>query len=181
MAAGTNLERLWTPWRGAYVREPQPPGCFLCRLSDADASQDAANLVLLREAEVFLLLNLFPYNSGHLLAATRRHLGDFTSLGGQTRDALFALAQRAATALTEEYRPQGFNLGLNLGSVAGAGVPDHLHVHIVPRWGGDANFMTVVGETKVMPESIAQTYARLRPYFREAGERQPAVGSGGGE
>lgn len=167
--AGANLERLWTPWRAAYVLEPQPPGCFLCRLSDADPAHDAANLVLLREPEVFLLLNRYPYNSGHLLVAPRRHIGDFTALAAPVRDQLFALSQRAAGVLKEAYQPQGFNIGLNLGAVAGAGLPDHLHAHLVPRWGGDANFMTVIGETKVMPESLEQTYARLRPWFQEIG------------
>jgi ATP adenylyltransferase len=166
--SGANLERLWTPWRAAYVLQPSTTGetgCFLCRLADLEPGGDAANLVLLHEPDVFLLLNRFPYNSGHLLAAPRRHIGDFTALSGATRDALFGLCQRAIAALRDEYRPQGFNVGLNLGAVAGAGVPDHLHAHLVPRWGGDANFMTVVGETKVMPESLEQTYARLRPYF----------------
>jgi ATP adenylyltransferase len=162
---GSNLERLWTPWRSAYVGVAQPPGCFLCALQAAPAAQDRQNLVLLREPEVFLLLNRFPYSPGHLLVAPREHTGDLASLADETRDRLFALAQRAARALQDVYRCDGLNVGMNLGRAAGAGVPDHLHVHVLPRWSGDTNFMTVIGETRVLPESLEQTWERLRPSF----------------
>jgi ATP adenylyltransferase len=162
---GANLDRLWTPWRAAYVALEQPGGCFLCALQSADPANDRANLVLYREPSVYLLLNRFPYNPGHLLVAPRVHIGSLVDLEAQIRDSLFALAQRATAALTQTYHPGGFNLGMNLGHVAGAGVPDHLHVHVVPRWLGDANFTTVVGETRVLPETLEQTWDRLRPYF----------------
>lgn len=175
----SSLQRLWTPWRAAYVGQPQPPGCFLCRLAGAEPAADPENLVLLREADVYLLLNRFPYNPGHLLVAPREHTGDFTALAPAALQALFALCQRATTVLTAEYRPQGLNLGLNLGAVAGAGAPDHLHVHLVPRWGGDTNFMTVTAETRVLPELLEETFRRLRPYFEAGGyNRRPAAPTG---
>jgi ATP adenylyltransferase len=162
---GANLGRLWTPWRAEYVGVAQPSGCFLCDLGAADPAGDEANLVLYREPDVYLLLNRFPYNPGHLLVAPRAHVGDFVSLEAGPRDRLFALAQRAAGVLTRVSGPGGFNLGMNLGRVAGAGMPDHLHLHIVPRWGGDSNFMTVIAETRVLPESLTQTFQRLKPHF----------------
>ncbi len=164
---GSNLDRLWTPWRAAYVGVEQPPGCFLCVLQAADPANDPANLVLCRERSVFLLLNRFPYNPAHLLVAPRAHIGSFIELNAAVRNDLFALVQRATAALAQEYHAGGFNVGINLGHVAGAGVPDHLHVHVVPRWLGDANFTTVVGETRVLPETLEQTWGRLRPCFDE--------------
>jgi ATP adenylyltransferase len=161
----TGLQRLWTPWRLEYVGGPPSVDCFLCALAEADPGADEPNLVLLREPLVFLLLNRFPYNSGHLLVAPRAHIGNLTVLPSPTRDALFALVQRASTVLGDIYEPGGFNIGMNLGRVAGAGVPDHLHVHIVPRWNGDTNFMTVTAATRVLPEMLEQAYRRLRPRF----------------
>jgi ATP adenylyltransferase len=168
--SGVGLERLWTPWRAAYVGVPQPPGCFLCNLQAADPALDRENLVLLREDSVYLLLNRFPYNPGHLLVAPREHLSDFTTLAPDLRDQLFALVQRSTGILQTEYDAAGFNIGMNLGHAAGAGVPGHLHAHIVPRWSGDANFMTVVTQTRVLPESLEQTFDRLRPYFAGTAE-----------
>jgi len=162
---GANLARLWTPWRAEYIGVAQPPGCFLCALASADPRDDRPNLVLHREADVYLLLNRFPYSPGHLLVAPRAHLADFTTIPADLRDRLFALVQRAASALGDVYEPAGFNIGLNLGRVAGAGVPDHLHGHVVPRWAADSNFMTVIGETRVLPETLDQTFNKLRPYF----------------
>lgn len=162
---GANLQRLWTPWRAEYVETVQTPGCFLCALESADPAHDGPNLVLYREADIYLLLNRFPYNPGHLLIAPRAHVGEFTELESSLRDRLFALVQRATRVLRAVYQPGGFNIGLNLGRVAGAGVPDHLHVHVVPRWGADSNFMTITGETRVLPETLGQTYQRLRPSF----------------
>jgi ATP adenylyltransferase len=166
--AGANLDRLWTPWRAAYVGGSPASGCFLCAAYAADPSNDRANLVLYRDPQAFLLLNRFPYNPGHLLVAPAAHLGSFIDLSAAVRDALFALVQWATKVLTEEYRADGFNLGMNLGRVAGAGVPDHLHAHVVPRWSGDVNFMTDIGETRVLPETLDQTFDRLRRYFVEA-------------
>ncbi len=138
-------------------------GCFLCATGAvAQEAQDEANLIVHRAELAFILLNRYPYNSGHLLVAPYAHAGDLTLLPPPAGHALFDLTQRAVAALQEEYHPDGFNVGLNLGQAAGAGLPDHLHVHVVPRWNGDTNFMPVVGGTKVLPETLDQTWARLR-------------------
>jgi ATP adenylyltransferase len=140
-------------------------GCLLCVLPAEDPSRDAENLLLHRGERAFVLLNLYPYNTAHLMVAPYRHTGDLATLPSEDGGELLALAQRAVTAIGGEYRPDGFNLGMNLGRVAGAGLPDHLHLHIVPRWSGDTNFMPLTAETKVLPESLQQTYARLKSVF----------------
>jgi ATP adenylyltransferase len=117
---------------------------------------------------VFVILNAFPYNTGHLMVAPVRHVGELHDLESSELSALMQLTSRSVDIVKEAMDPDGFNVGMNLGAVAGAGVPGHLHVHVVPRWGGDTNFMTVVGETKVLPEMIADTDARLRPLFARA-------------
>ena len=176
------MERLWTPWRMQYVAGTAgdggdaagaggagtggpssggEPECFLCAAA-AVPERDEENLVVLRGDTGFLVLNRYPYNSGHVLVAPYQHVGDLTLLPADVGHGLFDLTQRAVAALQAEYRPDGFNVGLNLGRPAGAGVPDHLHIHVVPRWTGDTNFMAVVGETKVLPEALDQTWARLR-------------------
>jgi len=157
------VERLWTPWRRAYLEadaDSRSEGCFLCQHA-ADVEHDRENLVLFRAASVFVLLNLYPYNSGHLMVAPYAHTGDLPGLDASVASELMHVTQRTVDALQRVYAPDGFNLGMNLGKSAGAGVPDHLHVHVVPRWNGDTNFMPVTGETKVLPESLEQTYERL--------------------
>ena len=139
-------------------------GCFLCEKPREDA--DERNLIVARVERVYAVLNLYPYNTGHTLVAPYTHGGDLTALDAVTCAALMALTQRVVAALRDEYQPDAFNVGMNLGRPAGAGVPDHLHVHIVPRWTGDTNFMPVLAETKVLPESLEQTYARLRRALR---------------
>ncbi len=164
------MDRLWTPWRMAFIEQASasggPQGCFLCAKAAAPPAADRENLVLLRGRLAYVLLNLYPYNSGHLMVAPYAHIGDLTALPDADANELFALVRRAVGALRATYRPDGFNVGMNLGQAAGAGVPDHLHVHVVPRWNGDTNFMPVVGETKVLPESLGQTYDRLLPAFQ---------------
>ena len=163
------MERLWTPWRRAFVEggDARDEGCFLCTKSAAD--DDRANLIVARSERGFVLLNLYPYNNGHLLVAPYEHAGDLARLDATVAAELMHLTQRSVAVLERVYRPDAFNVGMNLGKPAGAGVPDHLHVHVVPRWNGDTNFMPVVGNTKVLPESLDQTYERLRPVFAEAG------------
>jgi ATP adenylyltransferase len=141
------------------------PACFLCANASAPAEHDARLYVLHRAPQVYALLNLYPYNSGHVLVAPYAHIGDLTQLPPETSHALMDLTQQVVAALQAEYRPDGLNIGLNLGRAAGAGLPDHLHIHVVPRWNGDTNFMPVVGETKVLPEALDQTWARLRTHF----------------
>jgi ATP adenylyltransferase len=117
---------------------------------------------------VFVLLNLYPYNSGHLMVAPYAHTGDLARLETPVASDLMSVTQRSVEALQQAYTPQAFNVGMNLGRAAGAGVPDHLHMHVVPRWNGDTNFMPIVGETKVLPETLDQTYDRLAPHFRNS-------------
>jgi ATP adenylyltransferase len=180
------VEILWSPWRMAYISpdsagggeaptpapEPAPgalndaasdaSGCVFCDLPAQGPARDHANLLLLRGETMFVMLNRYPYNSGHLMIIPHRHLRDVGRLTPQECAEMMALLQRMVAALTAEYRPQGFNVGMNLGEVAGAGIAEHLHMHLVPRWGGDTNFMPVVGATKVLPEALGQTWTRLR-------------------
>jgi ATP adenylyltransferase len=161
-------ERLWSPWRMDYIlRGEGAPrgGCVFCDLPAAGPDKDEANHLLARGTVSFLLLNAFPYNPGHLMAAPYRHVGDYEELTAEELAEMTALVGRAIRAMREESGPHGFNLGMNLGQVAGAGIADHLHLHLVPRWGGDTNFMPVVGQTKVLPELLGETYRRLRPHF----------------
>ncbi len=142
------------------------PACFLCAKIADDPSRDRENLVLFRGERCFALLNLYPYNTGHLMVAPCEHTGDYATLDPRTATELTELSQRSVSAIQRAYAPDAFNIGMNLGRPAGAGVPDHLHVHVVPRWSGDTNFMPIIADTKVMPESLEQTYDRLRPLFR---------------
>jgi ATP adenylyltransferase len=162
-------ERLWSPWRMAYVRGggdgSGADGCIFCDLPAAAEEQDEANHLLARGKVSFVLLNAFPYNPGHLMAAPYRHIGDYEELTAEELAEIMSFAGTAIRAIREGSDAHGFNLGMNVGQVAGAGIADHLHLHLVPRWGGDTNFMPIVGQTKVLPELLAETYARLRPWF----------------
>jgi ATP adenylyltransferase len=156
------MERLWTPWRMKYVQEADraPDECLFCELPKR--SDDAEALILHRGANAFSMLNLYPYNTAHSMVAPYLHTADLAGLPAEIAADLFAEVQRVVRAIQAEYQPDGFNLGMNLGRVAGAGVPDHLHVHIVPRWGGDTNFMPLTADTKVLPETPKQSYRRLK-------------------
>ncbi|HEX9988944.1 MAG TPA: HIT domain-containing protein [Chloroflexia bacterium] len=136
--------------------------CVFCDRVRLPESHDRANLILLRSAHNFVILNLYPYNSGHLMVVPYRHTADLPGLDSETVGEMMALAQRMVRVIGVEYKPEGYNLGMNLGTIAGAGVAEHLHMHVVPRWAGDTNFMPVVGSTKVMPELLERTYDRLR-------------------
>ena len=171
-ARGAALARLWAPWRMAYLRKAdEPAGCLFCRVAAGRA--DARDLVLARRDQAVLLLNRFPYNPAHLMVAVRRHAARFTDLDAAERTDLLELTALAERALAAEYRPHGVNYGLNVGRVAGAGFPGHLHLHLVPRWDGDTNFMPTVAETKVLPESLAQTWRRLRAAIAADGGSPP--------
>jgi ATP adenylyltransferase len=165
-------ERLWSPWRIEYIRRGASggnDGCIFCDLPAAGEDKDEANHLLTRGEVSFVLLNAFPYNPGHLMAAPYRHVGDYEELRADELAEMMAFAGRAIRAIREESSPHGFNLGMNLGQVAGAGIADHVHLHLVPRWGGDTNFMPVVGQTKVLPELLDETYQRLRPHLADVG------------
>ena len=159
------MQHLWSPWRLQYVTaggsgdEP----CFMC--AALQASDDATHLLLHRGERAFAILNKFPYNTGHLMVAPKRHVGDLEDLDPDEGAEVMALTTKAVRVIKSTMAPHGFNVGINLGQVAGAGLPGHVHMHVVPRWGGDTNFMPVVGETKVMPEALDDTYAKLKPGF----------------
>jgi ATP adenylyltransferase len=157
------VEHLWSPWRLAYVSGgAKSEGCVFC---EAQQNDEATPLVVFQGTACFVILNLFPYNNGHLLIVPKRH---FATLAEAAHDELCELAllvQRSELVLKEAYDPQGLNVGINLGKPAGAGILEHLHIHVVPRWNGDTNFMTVIGQTRVLPEELAATGSRLRPIF----------------
>jgi ATP adenylyltransferase len=159
------MERLWSPWRYAYVAasgaEPVPSGCVFCELPKNPAD-DEQNLILYRGEHNFIILNRYPYTSGHLMIAPFAHLGDFDAAPKSVTDEMMDLAKRAQTILRKAYHPEGFNLGMNFGRVAGAGIPDHIHMHLMPRWIGDTSFMTTVAETRVLPEDLQASYRKLR-------------------
>lgn len=156
------MERLFRS-RMEYVTGPGDEGCFLCRALEAD--DDAANLVLTRRERTVVILNRYPYNSGHVMVAPKRHVADLGALGEEEQRELMQMLAEACRVLVEEMQPHGFNIGLNLGETAGAGLPGHLHFHIVPRWPGDTNFMPVVAGSKVIPETLEETYQRLAGRF----------------
>ena len=152
------MERLWSPWRLAYVTGTGgTSGCVFC-----DAGDD---LVLIRGRVTFVILNKYPYNTGHVMVVPHRHLPSLSSMTAEEQAELMRFTRHAEMALTEAYAPNGINVGINLGRSAGAGVLDHLHVHLVPRWSGDTNFMTVVGNVRVLPEDLHESATRLRPIF----------------
>ncbi len=152
-------ERLWAPWRLAYIQSAdEQTGCIFCR---AAGIGDEEGLVVHRGRRAFVLLNRYPYASGHLMVAPYRHVGELGELDGGEALEIHELASAAVGALAESMRPQGFNLGWNLGRIAGAGIVDHVHEHVVPRWAGDTNFMPVLADVKVMPEHLSETRRRL--------------------
>ena len=159
-------ERLWAPWRMVYVGKGETTGgCIFCDKPKED--RDAENMIVHRGETMFVILNAFPYNSGHLMIVPYRHLSDVRLLEPDELAEWMALAQRSITALETAFKPEGYNMGANLGRAAGAGIADHLHLHIVPRWNGDTNFMPVVGDVKVLPEALEQSYHKLKTAFDE--------------
>ncbi len=157
------MERLWRPWRMQYIRMAQGEGgkeCIFCTKPAED--DDRSNLILHRGGRCFIIMNLFPYNTGHLMVSPYRHVGDLEHLDPEEREELMRLTVLSVRCIKEAMQPHGFNLGMNLGKVSGAGYDQHLHMHVVPRWEGDTNFMPVVAGAKVMPESLQENYDRLR-------------------
>jgi ATP adenylyltransferase len=156
--------RLWAPWRLEYLKGEKSSDCIFCSkpaLSDDDA------FIVHRGSSCYVILNAFPYTNGHLMVAPYEHVGDLRGLPPDVSAELMALTQRSLAALEHVYGPEGFNLGMNLGEVAGAGFAGHVHMHVVPRWKGDTNFMPVVGDTRVMPEALPDSWSKLRKAFEE--------------
>jgi len=155
------MDHLYTPWRWQYIVNPKPSGCPFCAYLAQAPDHDAENFILLRAARTFAILNRFPYSNGHLLVMPAAHISDLTEIDPGVQAELMHLTSYCTGVLQQVYRPHGFNIGINLGQAAGAGMAAHLHIHIVPRWQGDANFMPVIGQTLTLPETLAQTYDRL--------------------
>ena len=164
------MDVLWSPWRYDYIKsgesgdKPLSPDCVFCAIA-ADAENDEKNYVLHRGEYNFVVLNIYPYVSGHLMIIPYEHVADLYALSKEVSDELMDLTKHCQSAIGEAYTPNGFNLGMNLGKAAGAGVAGHLHMHIMPRWFGDVNFMTSVGQTRTIPESLSTTYEKLKGKF----------------
>ena len=157
--------RLWAPWRLEYLKGEKSSDCIFC---SKPALDDAESFIVHRGGRCYVMLNAFPYTNGHLMVAPYEHVGDLRGLDAETSSELMALTQRSLGAIERVYGPEGFNLGVNQGEVAGAGFAGHLHMHVVPRWKGDTNFMPVVGDTRVMPEALPDSWRKLRDAFEEA-------------
>ena len=158
------MERLWAPWRMAYITQEPRPGCLFCR-AVADPNDPDSELVVWRPDGAIVMLNKFPYNPGHVMVAPAAHKGDLAELDDAESAALMSALRQTIRVLRETLKPEGFNVGANLGRVAGAGIPDHVHFHVVPRWNGDTNFMPVLSEVKVVNEHLQQTAEKLRQAF----------------
>ena len=163
------MDRLWSPWRYEYIASgesanQESSGCIFCQLRD-DPDKDEANFVIHRANYNLIVLNIYPYISGHLLVVPYEHVAELDAATKETTDELMDLTKRSQTALRDAYQPTGFNIGMNLGRSAGAGIVDHIHIHILPRWVGDTNFMSTVGNTRVIPEDLSTTYEKLRTRF----------------
>jgi ATP adenylyltransferase len=155
------MDYLWTPWRYRYIAEVKnQTGCVFCNAAAADSDEEW--LIVQRGVKNFVILNRYPYTSGHVMIVPYAHTADFSGLERDTASEMMLLTQRVQAAIDGVYHPDGFNLGMNLGRSAGAGIADHLHMHLLPRWAGDTNFMTTVSETRLEPEELSTTYTRLR-------------------
>ena len=157
------MDRIWAPWRIQYIQMEKPDGCILCDKPGEEGDDD--NYILYRGKLNFVIMNCYPYNPGHLMVAPYRHVAGIDGLENNERVEHFEIVSRAIGVLRQAFNPQGFNVGANMGKVAGAGIDDHMHTHIVPRWQGDTNFMPVLTGVRVVPQALADTYERLRDAF----------------
>ncbi|MDD4169271.1 MAG: HIT domain-containing protein [Desulfotomaculaceae bacterium] len=153
------MKQIWAPWRSVYIGGDHGDTCVFCRILESD--RDEENLVLLRGEKTFVLMNRYPYTNGHVMVVPKRHVGEIEELTDDEMMELFKNTQKMVKAL-RTFNPEGFNLGVNVGKIAGAGVPGHVHVHVVPRWGGDTNFMPVLGDARVISESLEVTFRKLK-------------------
>ena len=157
------MEPIWAPWRIQYIQMEKPEGCILCE--KPRQNNDALNYILHRGDKNFIILNSYPYNPGHLMVAPYRHVASLEELTEEERQEHFEIVSRSIKVLRQVFNPGGFNIGMNVGKVAGAGIEDHFHTHIVPRWQGDTNFMPVLADIRVLPEALAETYQKLKSQF----------------
>ncbi len=159
------MERLWSPWRLAYVTGSKASGCVFCEAVELSSDPAREALVLVRGRVSYVILNLYPYNNCHLMVVPNRHVGSLAAATADELSELMSFTRDAEIALTEAYEPQGINIGVNLGRAAGAGILEHVHIHLVPRWIGDTNFMSAIGDIRVLPEELGDSAKRLRPVF----------------
>ncbi|MCD6320149.1 MAG: HIT domain-containing protein [Candidatus Desulfofervidaceae bacterium] len=164
------MDILWAPWRMEYILGEKEPGCIFCPHTRKGTDED--NLILFKGRLTMVMMNKFPYNNGHLLVSPLRHVSSLDALTPEELTDLMLKIRASLKFVKQEMNPDGFNVGLNIGKVAGAGVEQHLHFHIVPRWNGDTSFMTVLGEVRVIPEHLKATYKRLKPYFDKLKEEE---------
>ncbi|MBI4180538.1 MAG: HIT domain-containing protein [Chloroflexi bacterium] len=157
------MKQIWASWRMEYIEQEKEEGCFLCQKPGQD--NDTANYILYRGEKNYVIMNAYPYTPGHLLVAPYRHLASLEDLTAAERHEHFDIVSRSIKVLRQAFSPAGFNLGVNIGKVAGAGIEGHVHTHIVPRWLGDTNFMTVIADVRVLPEALAETYHKLKGQF----------------
>lgn len=157
------MEHIWAPWRMTYIESEKPKNCILCENPAQD--DDEKNFILYRGENNYVMLNLYPYNPYHLMVVPFRHISRIEQLTDEERHQHFDLVSRSVGILREELKPAGFNVGINMGAVSGAGIEDHIHTHIIPRWQGDTNFVTVVADIRVVPEAIADSYRKLKDKF----------------
>jgi len=157
------MERIWAPWRIQYIQADKPDGCILCEKPVED--NDSQNYILYRGEKNFVILNSYPYNPGHLMVAPYRHVSSPEELNEEERNEHFEIVSRCINVLRQVLNPGGFNVGMNIGKTAGAGIEDHIHTHVVPRWQGDTNFMSVLADVRVIPEALADTYQKLKGKF----------------
>jgi len=157
------MEQIWAPWRIEYIRREKPEGCILCE--KPKQSSDAMNYILYRGDKNFVIMNAYPYNPGHLMIAPYRHIANLEELTDEELHEHFEMVSRSIKILRQAFNPGGFNIGINMGKVAGAGIDEHVHTHVVPRWQADTNFMPVVSEVRVVPEALAETYKKLKDKF----------------
>jgi ATP adenylyltransferase len=157
------MERIWAPWRVQYIRVVNATGCIFC--AKPKEKKDAENYILYRGNKNFVIMNAFPYNPGHLMVVPYRHIGKLEEMTAEERNDHYEIVSRAVGVLRQETQTDNYNVGMNLGRVSGAGIADHIHTHIVPRWNGDSNFMSVIGETRIISESMADIYNKLKGKF----------------
>ncbi len=157
------MEHIWAPWRIEYIQMEKPKGCIFCDKSSQN--DDTLNYILYRGDKNFVIMNSYPYNPGHLMIAPYQHTADLEELADEELHEHFKIIRRSIELLKQAFNPDGFNIGMNIGRIAGAGIADHFHTHIVPRWSGDTNFMPVVADTKVVNQAIGETYQKLKGKF----------------
>ena len=159
------MKRVWAPWRIEYIKQPKSDKCILCTIPRESKRRDRDNLLLYRGKKAYILMNRYPYNNGHMMVAPRRHIADIVDMTDVERKEFFELTIEIKKALSDILNPDGFNIGINCGRASGAGIEEHLHLHIVPRWMCDTNFMTTITDTRVIPQDFDSLYDKLKEFF----------------